>query len=318
MHSAAPDPDLAFLERVLHFQEGSLPPGEMPAFEHEIRTDLHKRRLFIEAQERSFAIRKKFLAEEHQPHPAQFQLWTWRSLFSSPIWAAAAGLVIGLFSATLISKETATFQSKPLLSAKLAMVDHGAPPPLGVPQKPGIWSGDYTEVVSARDGITPLSGSRMLQIQRGDYEGKIHPEGSRVGNVWYLVDLRPYRSQAGAESLQLRASFRFNSTADSSPETHDCSIMIHAVTAEFVSGGSLQNAAALVQRSLAAASNRSPKIDADPRTWEKVSTELSLPPEADFALVSFNLAAPEAKDPKAIVHFCGKYLDDLQISLVRR
>jgi hypothetical protein len=39
MHSAAPDPDLAFLERILRFQEGSLTASEMPAFEHEIRTE---------------------------------------------------------------------------------------------------------------------------------------------------------------------------------------------------------------------------------------------------------------------------------------
>jgi hypothetical protein len=158
----------------------------------------------------------------------------------------------------------------------------------------------------------------MLQIQRADHEGKIHPEGSRVGNVWYLVDLRPYRSQSASEALELRALFRFNSTADSAPETHDCSIAIQAVTAEFVSSGSLQNTNALIRHCLATAINRSPKIDADPLTWQKVSTELRLPPEADFALVSFNLAAREPKDPKEIVHFRGKYLDDLQISLVRR
>ncbi|RFC46275.1 MAG: hypothetical protein DVB28_000111 [Verrucomicrobia bacterium] len=318
MHSAAPDPDLAFLERILRFQEGSLSETALPDFEHEISTNPHKRRLFIEAQQRSLAIRNQFLAEEHQPIPTHRTFWIWRSLFSSPIWAIAAGLVIGFFSATLISKETVNSQSKPLLSAKLAMLDHGAPPPIGVPHAPGIWSGDYTEVVSARDGITPYSGSRMLQIQRADHEGKIHPEGSRIGNVWYLVDLRSFRSQSATQSLELHASFRFNSTANSAPETHDCSITIQAVTSDFVLSGLLQNGAALLNQNLAASSRRSLKIDSDPLTWEKLSTELRLPPNAEFALVSFNLAASKPTDPKEIIHFEGKYMDELQITLVRR
>ncbi|MEY5025431.1 MAG: hypothetical protein RLZZ244_959 [Verrucomicrobiota bacterium] len=318
MRSNPTDPDLDFLERTLRFQDGSLSAEEMADFEHALRTNPHQRRLFIEAQERTLAIRNQLIAEEHQPLPTPRSVWFLRPLLSSPLWAAAAGLVMGLFSATLISKETASSQSKPLLSVKLALLDRGAPAPLGVPNEPGKWSSDYAEVVPAQDGITPHSGGRMLQIQRADHEGKIHPEGSRVGNVWYLVDLRPFRNQAASESLELRASFRFNSTADSAPEIHDCAVGIHAVTAEFVSSGGLQHATAHIRRSLAAASSRSPKIDADPRTWQKVATELRLPPEADFALVSFNLTAPEPKDPKEIVHFQGKYMDDLQISLSRR
>jgi hypothetical protein len=318
MRSTPTDPDLDFLERTLRFQEGRLSPDEMSDFEHALRTDPHKRRLFIEVQERSLTIRNHLFAEDHQPLPTPRSVWSLRPLLSSPLWAAAAGLVMGLFSATLISKETSSAQSKPLLSLKLPLLDRGAPPTLGVPNEPGKWSGDYSEVVPAQDGITPFSGSRMLQIQRADHQGKIHPEGSRVGTVCYLVDLRPFRNPSASESLELRASVRFNSTADSAPETHDCSVSIHAVTAEFVSSGSLQNAVALIRRSLATASSRSPKIDVDPRTWQKVATELRIPPEADFALVSFNLAAPEPKDRKEIVHFQGKYMDDLQISLGRR
>lgn len=158
----------------------------------------------------------------------------------------------------------------------------------------------------------------MLRVQRADYAGKAHPEGSRIANIWYLVDLRPYRGKFPSESLEVRASFCFNSSRATSPETHDCSITIHAVTSEFVFSGLLQNGAALLNQNLATSSRRSLKIDSDPLTWEKLSTDLRLPPNAEFALVSFNLAAPEPKDPRAIIHFEGKYMDDLQISLVRR
>jgi hypothetical protein len=318
MRPEEPNPDLAFLERTLRFQEGSLSADEMPEFDREIRNDPHKRRLFIEAQERSLAIRKRFLAEDRPPLGSPRTVVRWRSWISHPIWAAAAGLILGLFSATLISGEIAPFRNKLLLSTKLAMLEKGAPPPSGIPTEPGKWTGDYTEVVSAENGVTPHSGARMLRLHRADHEGKLHPEGSRVGNVWYLVDLRPFRSQSALGALELRASFCFNSSGTTAPETHSCALNIHAVTAEFVSSGLLSNGQALINQNLAASSRRSPKIDSDPQTWEKLSAELRLPPKADFALVSFNLAAPEPKDRKEIVRFEGKYMDDLQISLVRR
>lgn len=49
------------------------------------------------------------------------------------------------------------------------MIGHAAPPPLAIPETHGVWSGEYTEVVPAQDGITPLSGTRMLRIRRADH-----------------------------------------------------------------------------------------------------------------------------------------------------
>lgn len=317
-HSSSTDPQLAFLKRVLRFQDNALSELEMEAFEKDLLSDPINRRLFMEMQDRTLALRNHFLSPENADPSMHRSQWTWRSLISQRVWAAAAGLVIGLLSASLVSGASFPLRNKPIFETRLALLDQASPPPLGIPKTPGIWSGDYTQVVPAQDGITPTSGSRMLQIQRADHEGKIDSEHSRVGNVWHLVDLRPYRNQSASGSLEIRASFSFNSTAHSAPEAHDCSVCINAVTAEFVSNGSLQDASKLYHRSLAAAIGRSPKIDANPRTWQKVSTELRLPPDADFALVSFNLAAPEPKDRKEIVQFQGKYMDDLQISLGRR
>ncbi len=290
----------------------------MANLEHEIRTDPHKRRLFTETQQRSLVIRSRFVAEENRPRPAPLPLRTWRSLLSKPALSAAAGLMLGLLSASLVSGESFPFRAKLLLETRLPQPDLPGPPPGGIPDIPGVWSGDYSEMVPAQNGITPLTGTRMLQIQRADHEGKPHPEGSRVGSVWYLVDIRPFRGQSTSESLELRASFCVNSIPASTLETHSACVSIHAVSAAFVSVGKLQNAVALANQNLAATSRGNSRIDGDPKTWERLSTELRVPPDADFALVSFNIAAPEPRDPSAVIHFEGKYIDDLQISLLRR
>lgn len=103
------DTDLPLLERVLRFQEGSLPASEVPDFEHAFCTAPQKRRLFLDAQERSIALRNDFLAKENKPRPDPLPVRTRGTLFSTPIWAAAAGLVIGLFSATPVSGEPFPF-----------------------------------------------------------------------------------------------------------------------------------------------------------------------------------------------------------------
>lgn len=314
----SPDPDLNFLARALRFQDGGLHPEQQAEFERELRDDPHKRRLFIEAQERSLAIRTRFIAEENEPATAPRPRGTWRSLLSKPTWAAAAGVVIGLLSATLVSGESFPFRAKLLFETRLPLPDQPGPPPHGIPNNPGMWSGDYSGLVPAQNGITPLNGSRMLQIRRADHEGKPHPEGSRVGSIWYLVDLRPFRGTSPSDSLQLRASFCINSTPASHAETHSACVSIHAVSSAFVSTGKLHDAVALANQNLAATSRGNSRIDADPQSWEKLSTELRTPQDAEFALVSFNVIAPEPRDSGHVIQFEGKYMDDLQISLVRR
>jgi hypothetical protein len=173
-------------------------------------------------------------------------------------------------------------------------------------------------MVPSQNGITPLTGARMLQIQRADHEGKTHPEGSRVGSIWHPVDIRPFRGQSAAESLEHRASFCVNSIPASTLETHSACVSIRAVSAAFVSAGKLQNAVALTNQNLAATSRRNSRIDADPQTWERLSTELRVPTDADFALVSFRIAAPEPPDPSVLIHLESRHIDDLQISLRRR
>lgn len=133
----SPDADLHLLERILRFHEDGLTLGEMARLEREIRTEPHKRRLFIETQQRSLVIRSRFVAQENRPSPAPLPLGTWRSLLCKPAWSAAAGLMLGLLSASLVSGESFPFPAKLLFETRLYQPDQPGPPPPADPTSPG-------------------------------------------------------------------------------------------------------------------------------------------------------------------------------------
>jgi len=65
-HYQPPD-EIAFLERVMRFQDGLLNADEMAALEREMMAAPEKRRLFVEAQVRSMSIHERLRQEAYRP-----------------------------------------------------------------------------------------------------------------------------------------------------------------------------------------------------------------------------------------------------------
>ena len=90
----------------------------------------------------------------------------------------------------------------------------------------------------------------------------------------------------------------------------------YALSAEMVMSGAPLNGASLRDGALATASKGMPQMDRDPRSWQRVESELRLPAEAEFLLIHVsvsNLTKDEVKDV-----FRSHYLDEVRVSLLHR
>lgn len=252
------------------------------------------------------------LARQDRVQAPARSLWLrWR-----PLTAAAAGIVFGIFCTSMVFAYVAPLAARVLLRQSEGF--ESGPPPLvtGVPVDPGRWSGDYTEVVGPKQGVTPLKGGKMLRFLRADYEGKAEPEGSYIADLYQLVDLRPWQRdiQDGAAQVQLSASV--NTFAFPLDERYDTSIGIYALSQETARGESARNDITLMNSSLAMARKSLPGLDRNPGTWQKMDTELRLPADTEFLLVRIGISYASQKLRRNT--FEGHYLDEVALTLTHK
>lgn len=235
----------------------------------------------------------------------------------NPLWAAtAAGIVFGVLCTSVVFGYAISSLGNTITLLHESFESGPAPLGVGAPIESGVWSGDYSEIVGEQQSVKPETGKKMLRILRADYEGKPKPEGSYAGDLYRLIDLRPYGHEFTNGSAVVQASAGFNSATFPERERYACAVRVYALSAEMVMSGAPLNGASLRDGALATASKGMPQLDRDPRSWQRVESELRLPAVVEFLLIHVsvsNLTKDEVKDA-----FRGHYLDDVRVSLIQR
>jgi len=257
--------------------------------------------------------------------PAWSGWLTWR-----PLTAAAAGLVIGLFGASMVGAYVGPQAGKAI--ALLHESFESGPPPLvtGVPIEAGRWSGDYSEVVGEYRGVKPASGGQMLRFLRADYEGKPHRDGY-IADVFRIVDLNHSDVARGDACVTIEA--RFGALLHDELGRVQCGISVYALNALPVPGerheflekprdgqaaadDGVENSGATI---LATATRRV-MFDPTDRSWQIARSELLVPPGTRFLLVHLHgwVIPPRGQGVPQPVEFAGLFVDDVRVTLTRR
>lgn len=294
--------DTDFLAQAMRYQDGVLKPDELDAFETAMRDDPSKRQLFADTQLRSMALHDRFRQEAFQgvadfsvciPAPNRF---TW---MTRPITAMAAGLVIGLFSASIvwaISSPKATTER--LFSLINGSFDEERLES-GFPRQTGVWSGDEASIV---DG-------KLRFIAPGSDSG--NPSGRAIScDVFQLVDLRPLRhtlSPEGDSVLELSADFFDARPRNTKPSvTFFCQIyLFQGDLASLHEVWPQTNAEAL-----ASGSAQVTTLGADARVVRTLTAKCLIPTQADFAVIQI-AARPNLRPAKLESLFA----DDVKLTL---
>jgi hypothetical protein len=206
---------------------------EARTLQNGLQTDPQLRRLYLhymsldvalEGHANSSASMKEILSSPHRHESRRWASWlSWR-----PLTAAAAGLVIGLFCASVVFAYVASSLGKVVTFLDDSFESGPAPLVTGAPMEAGHWSGNHTEVVSEQQGVKPESGKKMLRFLRTDYKRKPNPEKGHVGDIYQLIDMRPYRQEFADGGAVVQLSAGFNTLEFPADERYECSLTLYA------------------------------------------------------------------------------------------
>lgn len=310
-----PDPaaaKTAFLEKVMRYQDGAMSAEEIVLFENELRDDAANRRVFAEAQLRSMALHERFRQDAFRVVP-QVKRSAWvTSLVSRPL-AAAAGLVFGLFCAT-VAWAVASPRAVATMARVFALADGSfegmsGKVPSGFPQQSGVWSGDDAEVVNA-DAVKAKEGARMLRFIAPGADAN-DPDSRAIScDVFQFVDLRPLRATFSAEGdavLELSASFLDARAHNSKPSvTFSCQMYLFRGDPAAMHQTWPLNLAEALSSSTAQVTT----LGSDGKGWCTLGAKCLVPAEADFAVVQI-AARPNLRPAKLELLFA----DDVRLTL---
>lgn len=232
---------------------------------------------------------------------------TWR-----PVAAAAAGLMIGIFTVPVMYAYVVPKSGSPK-AIPIVLHDGGfeagiSPVSKGIPDHTDLWSGDFSRVTGTEQGIVPGEGSRMLQVLRADHEGTPPGERSYVGEASQVIDLHLLRSSLGSHEGVVEVSARFNAIT---AESTEFAVKAGTFRGEIADAPALwlnpEEARSWASRSLAA--------DSDRGTWQEVSVLLAIPEDADFLVVNFAVVGPVPTMDSVAVEFSGHFIDDVRLEL---
>lgn len=273
-----------------------------------LRTDAEARRLWFVHQDVEVGLRTQLKAPSVVV-PLSRRWLQWR-----PLTAAAAGLVIGLFSASMVF----AYGLPKVVRQVLALANAGfegsvAPMPDGLPVRFGVWSGDYAEVVGAQQGIVPRKGKHMFRFLRSDSREPSSSGGTIFnGNMYQLIDVRTWREAVASGMAVVDWSAWFNCAPEASgtKSKFEASVWAFAGDTSFVR----KNWEEKLHQELAYSSWKI-IADDDLKSWQPIAGSMILPPDTDFLVIELK-AVPGMPSPvNGAVTFSGHYADDVQLVL---
>jgi hypothetical protein len=271
--------DTDFLHLVMRWQDGVLPADEIAALEQAMRDDPAKRQLFAETQVRSMALQDRMRQEAFQSgcglsRTSEKKPFAW---INRPMAALAAGLVIGLFSASMVwAIRLPRATNERLFSLRNGAFDENRLE-RGFPRQTGCWSGDEAAI---REG-------QLHFIAPGSDPGD--PAGRAIScDVFQLVDLRPLRkalSPEGDSVLELSADFRDGRAPNTKPSTtFFCQLYLFQGDLKALHEVWPQS----IPEALASGSAQVTTIGTDAQGMRTLTAKCLIPGEADFAVIQIS------------------------------
>jgi hypothetical protein len=232
--------------------------------------------------------------------------------------ALTAGLVLGGFGNSALRAVTEPRLGRIGTLLSDSFDSEVAPRVDGPVTEPGVWGGDFTELVGESKGVRPRTGPRMLRFCSSVFEGKKEGSQSYISDVYRLLDVRSFARELATGELSLRVSAHFNAEATPEAGHYSASIYLHAVSGETIRNGLLKSAVQQLLPNSLAVSIANTSLDRDPASWQQGTAELRLPPQTEFVLVHLMMAHPGQRSPEGPRTFSGHFLDDVQAVLLRR
>ena len=274
-------------------------------------------RLMVDEQALISRLRDDVIVELLEPTRAQQTTPPMRSRWLAwrPLTAVAAGILFGLFGASMVFGVGGRWTEKVTSLFRESFETGPAPSVTGVPQQLNQWSGDFSELVGEQQGIKPAHGTKMIRMLRADFEGKSVTKLNTYGDLMKIVDVRPFTHETNGGEVVFSASALFNAASFPEAERYDGVVTLYAVDEI----GSTENN--LLKNSLAHTCNGlGLSLDRNPTTWESATARLQLPAGTHFVILKVSVRRMlKNKEPLSTlpnpITFSGHFVDDVRASI---
>ena len=251
-------------------------------------------------------------AETLTPLRTSTRWFAWR-----PLTAAAAGLVIGLFSASMVFGFSLRSLERVVSILQESFESGPAPLVAGIPQELNVWCGDESELVETYEGVKPAQGKKMVRVLRSDFEGRVSSKPSQHGDLMRVVDVRPFLREANGGEVVMTVSALFNAAPFPEAERYDGVVTLYALGQL---GSTEEN---LYEDALALSHGECRSLDRDPSRWQSASTRFLLPTGTEFVMMKMSFRRmPKGSDVQSSlpdpVIFAGHFVDDVRASVIIR
>ena len=309
------------LTALIHsFLDGAASDADAARLNDRLRADPEARTLYLELADlhASLAVDEAHWmaaapAVESPAVPARRRRQQWR-----PLGAAAAGLVLGVGTATLVWGFAA---ERPVSteSAVVALADGGfemnaGPVAAGFPAQASVWSGDALEIIGTAKNaqgtiIKPSAGRHMLRFVRTANDVS-DPGGRAIScDVFQIVDLQPLRESipSGSDAvLELAVDVLDARLFPKVTSTFLCKV--YTFQGDSASLRDVWPAPADTALSLGTTLRSS--AGGLPDAWKMMTTRCLLSAEADFAVIHLG-----ARRDGPLESFEALYADNVRLTL---
>ncbi|MSU68332.1 MAG: hypothetical protein EXS40_07120, partial [Opitutaceae bacterium] len=219
----------------------------------------------------------------------------------------AAGLAIGAAFTSVVWAYVVPPTPEPSKHLTTLLADGfetGSRPGNGfVPREFGMWGGDHAEVATAGAGLAPRTGARMLRLLRSDYVGE-KSVLSHVGDQLQVIDLAAYRAAIESGRVVAHAEAWFNQVVPGAGEEFAGGVTLFAFARDPRAYRS-ETWNVWYEGHLGFSGQQQERTDRDPATWERVSTNLPLPPATRFLVVQLRVNRTKPEPTATPVTFAG-------------
>lgn len=235
----------------------------------------------------------------------------------SPVTSATAGLAVGLLSTSMVFAYVMPSLQKVTTLIREDFESGPAPLAENLPLSPSGWSGDYSEVTGAAQGVTPEGGSNMLRFLRADYEGR-HLPGSFSSDVFRLIDVRQHGQAFAAREAVVQLTARFNAAPFPKDEIYTCTLTLFALDERLIGNELLRGSNMISAESLAYSRSSKLAMDRDNATWQKLSNELRVPPDTQYLMIRLGVSNDTKTPGKRRDSFAGHFADSVELVFADR
>ncbi|BCX49238.1 hypothetical protein HAHE_31460 [Haloferula helveola] len=229
-----------------------------------------------------------------------------RSIF--PKWpgltAAAAGVVVGIFSASMVwayrGFQSSTEVKEEILFESFEGDESATLSPL-FPDRAGRWFGDLTVAVPTKDGLDP---------ERGESVARFVPASNRkYSYARYIIDAEDLQlTELGAvPQLEVKASFASNQR--SLPARYQIRLAAFAQPPEEVRA--IWRHESLLFDTVLQHTARNYMASPDQEGWKKLASRIDIPPGTRSLVISLGVAEQEGSAPSG-----AHYLDAVRVRLI--